>query len=443
MPPKHLAILFLLLFSTACAPNPPPDTSAPSVTTVPTARAILTTTALRITNTPTLFSTYTPISNTETPTATFAPTPSMTEIPEGFFAGDPMIAIRDYDLGLYIVNTRTGYRRPLQTQYGKSGGPYRWVNNGCELIVSVGYLILRVDLQGNINRVLFDESRVQHDGVIDDLSISPTEAWVAYTVKQGEPEGRAMYYDVQDIWVVSSDGQRGPFQLTERGGAVGPSQWNSDGTLLAYSDWDSNNVSQLYIWSPDNNTEIQLTQLTDADVEIGELVLEIGELSWSPDGGRIAFSFNEREEHGPVTLVGIVSINDSGHPVSIFDIPGWGLWWHDPLTIAALGSYPTNMGSEEYGIHWIDVTTGESTNDFLSSEVPYGSITMPHPLSDSDVGFLGGDNHFYIYDISTKTLEEQADLRYFLIGEWLPAPASFPGEELCNLILQSTPPTDH
>ena len=439
---QNLATCFILLLLVACAPGTPlitptPDTPAPSVTTAPTTRAILTTTALRITNSPTLFSTYTPISNTETPTATFAPTPSMTEIPEGFFAGDPLIALVDYSHEIYLVNTRTGYRRLLQTQYGSPGGPYRWVNNGCELIVSLGYLILRVDLQGNINRVLFDESRVQHDGVIDDLSISPTEAWVAYTVKQGEPEGRAMYYDVQDIWVVSSDGQRGPFQLTERGGAVGPSQWNSDGTLLAYSDWDSHNVSQLYIWSPDNNTEIQLTRLTDAAVEIGEL-------SWSPDGERIALAFWERETRIRVSPLGIVSINDSGHPISLLDISGLIFWWHDPLTIAALGSYPTNMGSEEDGIHWIDVTTGESTNDFLSSEAPGGSFIMPHSLSSDYLGFIAGDSRFYIYNISTRTLEEQADFRgSLLIGKWLPAPASFPGEELCNLILQSTPPTDH
>jgi hypothetical protein len=40
MQPKHLASLFLLLLSTACAPNPPPITPIPSVTTAPTVRAL-------------------------------------------------------------------------------------------------------------------------------------------------------------------------------------------------------------------------------------------------------------------------------------------------------------------------------------------------------------------------------------------------------------------
>jgi hypothetical protein len=192
------------------------------------------------------------------------------------------------------------------------------------------------------------------------------------------------------------------------------------------SDWDTNDISELYVWSPEKNNIVQLTQLTDTTSEIGEM-------HWSPDGTRIAFSFRDRESHVNIPLLGIVYISGSEYRVSTFEVASSGFWWQDPVVLVVPGFYVTSNNIGADGIHWIDVTTGESIQHFLISESPGSYIIMPQSLNENELGFFGGDNRFYIYDLFTRVLEKQANFGdSLLISQWKAAPASFPGENACQ-----------
>lgn len=110
---------------------------------------------------------------------------------------------------------------------------------------------------------------------ISEPAISPDGHWVAYTVAKPDLAANRL---VRNIWIVSTDGNSEPRQLT-RGGSDSRPQWSPNGQRLAFLS-SRTGTAEIYVLTLAGGEGDPLTTIsTGADNE-----------QWSPDGRSIIFT---------------------------------------------------------------------------------------------------------------------------------------------------------
>ena len=126
---------------------------------------------------------------------------------------------------------------------------------------------------------------------------SPDGKWIAYA---GNPDPDADLTNVTDIWVTPSDGGGASRRLTRGIGPAGLPAWAPDGTRIAYVGHDNAcrgaTNSAVWVVALDGGEPACLTRGLDRSV--GHHIISdmrahtsAGGLTWSPDGGRIYFTY--------------------------------------------------------------------------------------------------------------------------------------------------------
>lgn len=114
--------------------------------------------------------------------------------------------------------------------------------------------------------------------MLETAQISPDGRFVAY--EQSQPDWEKDSY-ISQIWLVATDGQSKPQQLTFTPNGSRQPRWSPDGRFLAFiSKREGDKVSQIYRLSPTGGEAEQLSQ-TETDVQ---------QLFWAPDGQSLAFT---------------------------------------------------------------------------------------------------------------------------------------------------------
>jgi dipeptidyl aminopeptidase/acylaminoacyl peptidase len=128
------------------------------------------------------------------------------------------------------------------------------------------------------------QAQQKHSLTFDDLvsverisepMISPDGQWVAYTVAKPDLAANRL---VRNIWIVSTNGNSEPRQLT-RGGSDGRPRWSPDSKKLAFVSSRAG-TEQVYLLSLNGGEGDPLTTLSTG----------AGNEQWSPDGRWIAFT---------------------------------------------------------------------------------------------------------------------------------------------------------
>jgi dipeptidyl aminopeptidase/acylaminoacyl peptidase len=118
----------------------------------------------------------------------------------------------------------------------------------------------------------------------DDAQISPDGRYIIYTVRT--PHWGENRYIVQ-IWLVATDGQREPRQLTYAPKAASHTpRWSPDSQWIAFiSKRSDDKANQIYRLSPFGG---EAERLTDLETDVEDIV-------WSPDGQAIAYITEDKE----------------------------------------------------------------------------------------------------------------------------------------------------
>ncbi|MES1181943.1 MAG: DPP IV N-terminal domain-containing protein, partial [Flavobacterium sp.] len=117
---------------------------------------------------------------------------------------------------------------------------------------------------------------------ISGVTLNKEGSKAAFTVTAIEPDGDTKweYKYVNQVWMVSTDGNSVPKQLTTREGSS-QADWSPDGKQLAFVRL-ADGKPQIFILSLDGGEALQLTKFKYG----------AGSPQWSPDGKQILFSSN-------------------------------------------------------------------------------------------------------------------------------------------------------
>ena len=298
--------------------------------------------------------------------------------------------------------------------------------DGCRLrsirYSDASFIIRELDFFGVETRQTTALSKEAEDHTkIYQFNLSPSGRWLAYKVVD-QIEMSAEGAKIQDVRLlqVNELTPQDVLRLTERSGArPARSTWSWDSRFLAYTDYDEAGVVQIYIFSPEENQEYQITQfgpdMTDHEIQI---------LSWAPNSLTIAFSIvgiSETEEAGIEKTdngaVGIISFPDFN--LKWVNLKGYDnpilynnlmsgvttLWWSKdsqelliPFSLGTVKNYVMYLA-------WYDLTVDEIVHLLSDSDFPESSFDFfwgAFPLNDLDrIGILG-EKVFYIFDRNSK-----------------------------------------
>ncbi len=112
---------------------------------------------------------------------------------------------------------------------------------------------------------------------VEDVQLSPDGEWIAYVKVTPAPLEKS--YN-QNIWVVASDGDSNPIQLTYSNKDTQP-RWSPDGKYLAFTS-TRNKKGQIFI--------LRMTQPGGEARQLTKKEHGAGNPAWSPDGTMIAFT---------------------------------------------------------------------------------------------------------------------------------------------------------
>lgn len=113
---------------------------------------------------------------------------------------------------------------------------------------------------------------------LETAQISPDGRFVAY--EQVQPDWEKDSY-ISQIWLVSTEGESDPRQLTFTPNGSRQPRWSPDGRFLAFiSKRETDKVSQIYRLSP---TGGEAEQLSEAETDVQQFF-------WAPDGKSLAFT---------------------------------------------------------------------------------------------------------------------------------------------------------
>ena len=130
---------------------------------------------------------------------------------------------------------------------------------------------------------------------VDEIALAPTANWLAYTVKQVDVPNNNYQIHLYLRALASGEVQR----LTNDTGQASSLAWSADGERLAYS-WRSDDDNCVKVWSVSSGDEVSYATLGNG----------LSELTWSPDGKRLAgvrWTVQNRNESG--SLAGVPAPN--------------------------------------------------------------------------------------------------------------------------------------
>jgi hypothetical protein len=285
------------------------------------------------------------------------------------------------------------------------------------------YDIVEVDLQGQILRTVFTLNNLNYQGegvASPRVEMSPSEEWVVFVIGRGERTNYGIdyaRYDKEDIFVISSDGQNGPYKISN-GGRAWYYTWSPDSQSLAYSDYDSDGRLQVYLAKYDGSHNKQLTNFeTNGTPRL---------LEWSPNGQYLSMFYEHPE--GEYNLL-IASKDGELVSIGIFESMWVDIWWDDDSTLAIW------IDDE---INWFDPNNGSIIQHLLGVINPYMNVkSFGTPNKQACLGFCFGidkeDYGLFIYDISENYMYQIPIInRVYDMANWHPSPEGFPGEEKCK-----------
>lgn len=141
-------------------------------------------------------------------------------------------------------------------------------------------LIIFIYFNGNTQ----DKKPITHEDMwslkrVGSPELSPDGKWVVFNVTEPSYDEKEQ---INDLWIVSSDGKSSPRKITSGKAGEGGYTWNPDGTKIAFSaKRDGDEESQIYILNIKEGGEAQ---------KITKLSSGANSPKWSPDGNKIIFT---------------------------------------------------------------------------------------------------------------------------------------------------------
>ena len=308
-----------------------------------------------------------------------------------------------------------------------------WRENGCHLVVRNEYGDYHlVNILGEWIETLFSYSLLEKPGVApygNVVSFSPDYDWIWFWHVDGRPYdemGPESRYEVQDIYIISSDVKLGPFKITRNGGGW-LAEWSPDGEKIAFTDYDSSGTAQVYVSTIKGQDYARVTNF-DKPSTFDELGTDIDLIDWSPDGKHLAITYTnpqkERRNHATIIL-------NPENAQAVYELKNSRfLWWIDESTF--LLEALTDQGTKVI----YSQSVGTSVEGPLLLEADYPNIRQIHSfVAPHLVGFfaLVKDWQFFVFNsidgsvTSFPWIGMPTDLL-----EWVATPATFPGIENCG-----------
>jgi dipeptidyl aminopeptidase/acylaminoacyl peptidase len=119
---------------------------------------------------------------------------------------------------------------------------------------------------------------------VSDPQICPDGSMVVYVVKTTDLDKNR--YN-SHVWVVPAGGQGAARQWTRSALSEGQPRWSTDGRSLLFTSGREEKVAQIFVLPTDGGEAEKVTDLPPGG---------IGDVKWSPDGKRVAFTFRPTDE---------------------------------------------------------------------------------------------------------------------------------------------------
>jgi WD40 repeat protein len=213
---------------------------------------------------------------------------------------------------LSTIDPVTGETRSV----GDVTSPPAWSPDGTRFVFGArGDALYSLDARSGASSLLV-RLPGEHLDSVDQIVWSPDGAHIAVTSDLKPGGGR--------LYVMNADGSnvRVAVDDFDPGDEFGGVAWSPDGTRLAYAD-KSGPGGKLRIWvAPmDGSPPAQIGSPPTASCEVRDLLCE-SDLTWSPDGSRIAV----RTYGDGSIVVSAIDADGSGHPVRIDELTyrSWG-----------------------------------------------------------------------------------------------------------------------
>lgn len=348
-----------------------------------------------------------------------SPTP-VAQSGEVEFLGFPLLLQYNQSGRVLLQDISTGKTRHLSDNLRiyEPGYFLRWTQNGCAFLLFKDMDIVEVNLKGDVIRTVYKNTSFQYLGktiLYPGVNLSPSEIWITFMVSSGEQIGHpisGVYYQQQDLFIKSVNGNSNPIQITQRGGAyIG--KWAPDSKKKAYSDFDQNGNYQIYVADVNGKSVSQLTHFASQFWPT--------QISWSPNSQNLvllAWDDKQYPEYYLVSLTGSQELD-----LGKIDYH----WWEDDST---LGVWNKN------NIQWINPTSQEIVRDISTAPDPKGYISRLGTLDQ--FGCFGGcfgieGNQMSMYDISLQKMVNYPNVQiYPEYINWFATPKEFKGEVFCE-----------